>query len=392
MQKYSSNTIDMFYYTKYSGSITGADVVVKNENLETKEVAKIFLIVKNNKIESCTFQAMGSVTLYATLTSVCELCEGKELSTINSITQKDVINQMKQLNKHELGEVTFAIQSFEKAVQTYIKRRDAGTLQQRKNIKQRNLHPAKNITVFSSEKRTSEIIENMFSEVLTTKTTSTKTTTTSEQTVVEPKIVGVKKAPTLTASASKQKQAEEKKTKTKSEQAKKTETKKLEKKEASKKTITETSESKVETQSSAVSTKTLYSKSNKATKKATESENSELMIKSVGNRKKQKPARVEVTAPTKIDVRVVDDDSQRTVSDTITRIIATETVKTTVNNQEIVNNTNSASAVITNSTTADDNMIDEIDSITEQLTNAISQLNFKFDETPEEEIVSKKKK
>ena len=58
----------------------------------------------------------------------------------------------------------------------------------------------------------------------------------------------------------------------------------------------------------------------------------------------------------------------------------------------VENTSNTETKVLSPDGKENENMIDEIDTITEQLTNAISQLNFTFDETPEEEQKTKKRK
>jgi nitrogen fixation NifU-like protein len=153
MQKYSKNLVDLFYNAKFSGAISGADVIVKNQDEESGEIVKVYLVVRNDILYDCSFQAKGSIVLYASLTTICSLSKEKTLSEILSINERDVINELKQLNKQEYKEVVFALESFKKAVVTYSKRKQQGTIVEKNNLKAKNLHPAKNITRYQESSR-----------------------------------------------------------------------------------------------------------------------------------------------------------------------------------------------------------------------------------------------
>ena len=342
MQKYSSTAIDLFYNSKFSGATVGADVIAKNENKESGEIVKVYLVVRKNTIKSCSFQAMGSINLFACMSTICELSIDKSLEDAEKINEKDIINSLKQISKQDYNKVTFAVQSLQKAIVMYKRKRDNGTLNQR-NSKKKDIYPSKNITVFTENENSA--IENEFFDA------------SSEDEVVDStniaEIINEEKTEENTENSSSK---ERKKVKSVKSQPK-VETKKV----ADKKT----------------------QKQSKAPKKAKSTQvatSSELQVVPVGGKKANKP--------TRIDVRVVEEDKEPA---TISKVITTTTeTQKTVDGKVVENTSNTETKVV--SPDGKENMIDEIDTITEQLTNAISQLNFTFDETPEEEQKSKKQK
>lgn len=346
MQKYSSNAIDLFYNTKYSGATVGADVIVKNENKETGEVVKVYLVVRNNKIKKCSFQAMGSINLFACMSTICELSINKQVSEAESLSEKDVINSLKQINKQEFGIVTYSLESFKKAIKAYRKKKEKGTIQERET-KKKEIYPSKDVTIFN----TSEIslVEN---EIMNN----------SEEVINSNNFDVVSQLNT-------QEQVEE--TDNKNTTCQRISTSKTIK-------STKKTNKKIEK-----STSNIITKEENVSSTHSESLNSELMVKPVGGKTDKKKA----SKPTKIDVRVVDERNKEpeTVSSKITQVITTKTQKTV--NGEIIEDSSNTETKVLNGEGKEDNMMDEIDSITEQLTNAISQLNFQFDDKPENESV-----
>lgn len=325
MQKYSSNAIELFYNSKYSGATIGADAIAKNENKETGEVAKFYIVVRDNKIKSISFQAFGSINLFACMTTLCELSSGKSLEEAEKITEKDIIASLKQISKQDYSKVTFSILTLKKVITLYRKKRDKGTLNQRDSRK-KEVFPSKNITVFNNIKESKlDLLEE--SEMVTSKT-----------------IKDLQKTDDLD---------------------KKVDSKKIEKSKSTSKAKANTS------------------------KNSTKNKNRDKSAK-VPKNVEEKPQK-KVVAPTKIEVRIVDEPENS--ESPVAKVVTTTTKPEKKVNGEIVENSKNTKTKFYNQEGVEsENMIDEIDSITEQLTNAISQLNFKFDETPEEERKTKKKK
>lgn len=331
MQKYSSNAIDLFYNSKFSGATVGADAITKNENKETGEVVKVYLVVRDNKIKSISFQALGSINLFACMTTLCGLAQDKTLEDAEKITEKDIITALKQISKQDYSKVTYSILSLKKAIILYRKKRDKGTLNQRDSRK-KEVFPSKNITVFKSAKKEKELLHA--EDIITTK--NIKQMQEENSNLEEKASKSVKNAKTT-------------KSKTKPESKEKKQSKEKPKKE----------------------------------QKQESSASSEMAVSPVKTKKGAKPTRIEV--------RVVDTPNNEESS--VAKVITTTTKTEKKVNGEVVENTEDTKTKIVNEDGVEsENMIDEIDNITEQLTNALSQLNFKFDETPKEEQKKSKKK
>ncbi len=346
MQKYSSNAIDLFYNSKFAGATVGADVIAKNENKESGEVVKVYLVVRKNTIKSCSFQAMGSINLFACMSTVCELSLNKDLEDAEKLSEKDVINSLKQISKQDYGKVTFAILSLKKAILLYRKKRDRGTLNQRDSRK-KEIYPSKNVTIFKDD-------ENGIDNSLLDYKEQVDMVDSSNIDAVDQQEID------KSEQVSKVKKSEKKPV-----VAKKTEKAKVQKEKASK------------------ARKADKKPSKKIEKPIADNTNSELQVVAVGGKKNNKP--------TRIDVRVVDEAEKELP--TISKIITTTTeTQKTVDGKVVENTSNTETKVLSPDGKENENMIDEIDTITEQLTNAISQLNFTFDETPEEEQKTKKRK
>lgn len=358
MQKYSKNLIELFYNSQFSGAINGADVIVKNQDDENNEIVKIYLVVRNETLKECSFQAKGSIALYASLTTICKIAKDKQLGEILQITEKDVINELKQLNKQEYREVVFALESFKKAVTTYKKRKTQGTIVERENLKARTLYPSKNITRFGEEEKKVSAIESALAE---------------QQTEVENNRVEIEESPKKTVV-----------------------------KEKTRKSLNKSSNAVPNTSSSVQSTeevkvdknvkkleelinevKLTEAKKDKLQKPETV-EDSELLIVPVGGKKKaKKQEKNNVVIPTKIEVRVVEDETKKPKTTTKKQTkITTTTTKTSKKTDMTVDKVKPVPYLLQPEMQkeVENEVIDEIDSITEQLTNAISQLNFTFED------------
>lgn len=483
MRKFTGDMLHTFFFTAYSGTITGADIVYKFDNKETNEAVKYFMTVKNDKIEKCRFQAFGSVVLYATATAISKMATGKSLLSAKDITEKDVIYELEEVNKQDFSKIVFALDSFKQAIINYQKK---GKKKDSSGAKEKALYPAKGINIFDVEavekynaqtlakndsyqvitattmstNKTDERFEASYSsfasntnrvdEVVTNSTTSSKIVfdtinednteliVTDKNAVVKPSKNG--KSAKITAKVEKTpKKKTSKKKDTLKETSAEDNSKETVKKSLKSSSKTETTKKVSRAESAKTSKKVeeapaeepnsvqkllMSNNKEKETKKKTskkqkQEEESEMLIVPVGGKKKAKPVTEEkakkttttttkkVSAkkvssknvkpeetkvpeqeetkqiPTKIEVRVVDDEEPK---DNVSTKKTTKKVvkKKVVKSEEIQDNKKNDSAIKSSDYLETPNqeteVIDEIDSITAKLTNAISELNFKFDD------------
>lgn len=380
MSKYSSGIIDSFFFTEYAGTIKNASVVSKFESEECADVVKLYMSVKNNKIEKCTFQALGSVVLFATFSAVCKLVTNKSLEEAEKVSEKDVIKELGELNKQNFYTVVFALSSLRKTVENYRKKLQNGKINEEAAVSVKLESPAKGIKKF--EQKTSVI------------TLNEETETDANNIELNNEFANNEKEDLV---------ADKKATKEKKEPKKVTTAKRVvfdAKEDAKESTV---NSAKTATTSTTTTTKqvkkvvinnVVASKNESVADKKTEAEdeNPELLVKPVSS-KKSKGKRVAIPqkeTPKEIDVTVVEGEEQAkpvtTTTKTTTKVVAKK--HHVVNNAENNNTTNSGNNVVLSSkdfreiqNPENTDSTDELDTITAKLTSAISELNFKFDDT-----------
>lgn len=438
MQKYTSTMTEAFYNIKNAGVISGANVACKSENKNNGEVVKIYMDIKSKKVEKISFLTSGSIVLCISLDALCSKISGRPVNEIESLSERDVIESLQQLNKKDLAEATFAVESIKKAYTLYCKKQAKGTLQQ-KESKTRAINPTVNVSVY--KKQTVEVETTIQETVVETKevvvTYDQAEVVTTENIDQLTKTEEASQSQTDKKPASKTEKKKERKflffKKSEKKKDKKTTKQKAEKveeekpvktvvipegtqtnaviiperpqtqkvvtidtqtevvttsaegeeksvvtsepqteivvlpqeevavevsKEPETKAVEEAQQPQAVVEATKTTTTTTVTKTKKSSKKAesvesTQDEEAEVMVKSVG-KKRQKPAKKEQVEEQK-------NNEPQSVSEKLTQ-----------DNSEVVadQTTNQTQAV----------EYDEIDAITENLTNAISQLNFKFDD------------
>ena len=120
--KYTKHLIDSFYNSPYAGVISGADHIFKYENKETGDAVKVYFCLDNDLITKVKFQACGSIVLFASLTAICNLIEGKNLKDVLEVSEKLVIKEIKQVNRCDYATVCFALSAVHQAANSAIKK------------------------------------------------------------------------------------------------------------------------------------------------------------------------------------------------------------------------------------------------------------------------------
>jgi len=92
---YSLETLEKFKNPKYSGSMKDADAVGEIGNFKCGDVMKIYLKVKDNKIEDIKFETYGCVAAIASTEMMCELVNGKTLDEAYNMSNEDIVRGLK---------------------------------------------------------------------------------------------------------------------------------------------------------------------------------------------------------------------------------------------------------------------------------------------------------
>lgn len=332
--KYTQTLVDSFYYGKNCGTISGADVMNKLVNKETGDAVKLFLVINNSVIENAMFQACGSVVLFASMSAIIDMIKGNTLEHAKEINEKSIIREIKQVSRCDYGIVSFAVCSLQQTIRAYEKKLAKQTEQtaEKKAVKVRDFNSSKNITVYT-EKAEEEAIEPKTSMI--------------DFFINETKkpIKEVKKA----------------------EKA----PKKAEKLEIKQKKEAITGEILGKDKFEDIDVKPAVSKKRKVQKEVSEAPKKEVQHKSI------KQELVE-SVPTKIEIRVLEEE-EKPKKAPVKKSVAKKSNKAEKNEK-----TTPDYLVVQEEHSQDDDVIDEIDTITAKLTDAISQLNFKFDDPIDE--------
>lgn len=155
--KYTQHLLDSFYNPSGCGTISGAHVVCKVEDKETGDAVKYFFVLNGDIIKEVKFQACGSVVLFASLSAITSLITGLSLMDASNITEKQVIKEIKQVNRCDYSTISFAIAALNKAILTATKKLEKGLTQIQKKVKVRNLTTSKDLKVYTEE----EVVEDV---------------------------------------------------------------------------------------------------------------------------------------------------------------------------------------------------------------------------------------
>lgn len=302
--KYTEHLVNSFLKSPHTGSIIGANIINKIVNKETGDAVKIYLVAEDGNILNAKFQACGSVVLFASLSAIMDLIVGKSIQDANEISEKQVINEIKQVNRCDYAMVAFAVRALKVTLANYYKKlsKNNGEEVKSKKIKVKTLTPSNTISIH--QERKDNQLENVIPNVLEIKN----------------------KKP-----------------------------------------------SKIEIEEIEAETSVISKLENEEILESEEDVNSASISKH----------EIIEAVPTKIEVRVMEEDPEDVEMDSIQQ--------TDINNSELDNTINISATVQSvkkeiskdleedNLSEKKEDVIDEIDSITAKLTDAITKLNFKFD-------------
>lgn len=165
--KYTEHLVNSFFNSPHCGTITGADVVYRTINKETGDAVKIFMVIDDDKILNAKFQACGSVVLFASLSAIMDLIIDKTLQQALEITEKQVIKEIKQVNRCDYAMVAFAVKALDLTLNAYFKKQaKKKDLSERKErqVKVKSIKPATDITRCDEVTSNQTSIEELFKD------------------------------------------------------------------------------------------------------------------------------------------------------------------------------------------------------------------------------------
>jgi len=119
LSPYSKKVIELFQNPKNMGEIENPDGVGEVGNPSCGDVMRIYIKIKDNKIEDIKFQTFGCIAAIATSSMTTELAKGKTLEEAKKITNKDVAESLGNLPPIKMHCSNLADDALKKAIEDY---------------------------------------------------------------------------------------------------------------------------------------------------------------------------------------------------------------------------------------------------------------------------------
>lgn len=120
--QYSEKVIEHFTNPRNMGEIEGADGVGEVGNPKCGDIMKLYIKVKDGKIEDAKFKTFGCCAAIATSSMITEMIKGKSLEELNEITNKAVADALGGLPKIKLHCSVLAEDSLKSALEDYYRK------------------------------------------------------------------------------------------------------------------------------------------------------------------------------------------------------------------------------------------------------------------------------
>lgn len=125
MQEYTEKVMDHFANPRNVGEIDAADGVGEVGNAKCGDIMKIFLKVKDGRIEDVKFKTFGCGAAIATSSMVTELVKGKTLEEAEQVTNDAVAKALGGLPPVKMHCSNLAADAMRAAIADYRKKRQA---------------------------------------------------------------------------------------------------------------------------------------------------------------------------------------------------------------------------------------------------------------------------
>ncbi len=116
---YSKKILSIFQKPKFAGEIKNPDAVGEVGNLQCGDIMRIYLKIKNNRIEDIKFSTYGCVAAIASSDVLCSLAKGKTLKEAEEITSRDIIKKMGEVPQIKIHCSVLAQDALKKAIENY---------------------------------------------------------------------------------------------------------------------------------------------------------------------------------------------------------------------------------------------------------------------------------
>ena len=122
MALYTDTVMDHFMHPRNVGEIADADGVGEVGNAKCGDIMKMYLKIKDGKIEDVKFETFGCGSAIASSSMATEMIKGKPISEALKVTNKAVTEALDGLPPHKLHCSVLAEEAIRKALKDYYDR------------------------------------------------------------------------------------------------------------------------------------------------------------------------------------------------------------------------------------------------------------------------------
>ena len=122
MALYTETVMDHFTHPRNVGEIPDADGVGEVGNAKCGDIMKMYLKIKDNRIEDAKFETFGCGSAIASSSMATELIKGKTIEGALAVTNKQVVDALGGLPAYKLHCSVLAEESIKAAVKNYYDR------------------------------------------------------------------------------------------------------------------------------------------------------------------------------------------------------------------------------------------------------------------------------
>ena len=122
MALYTETVMDHFTHPRNVGEIPDADGVGEVGNAKCGDIMKMYLKIKDDRIEEAKFETFGCGSAIASSSMATELIKGKTVDEALAVTNKQVVDALGGLPAYKLHCSVLAEESIKAAVKNYYDR------------------------------------------------------------------------------------------------------------------------------------------------------------------------------------------------------------------------------------------------------------------------------
>ena len=122
MALYTETVMDHFTHPRNVGEIPDADGVGEVGNAKCGDIMKMYLKIKDNRIEDAKFETFGCGSAIASSSMATEIIKGKTIEEALAVTNKQVVDALGGLPAYKLHCSVLAEESIKAAVKDYYDR------------------------------------------------------------------------------------------------------------------------------------------------------------------------------------------------------------------------------------------------------------------------------